>query len=404
MKRTKTIIAAICRTLLGIVFIFSGAVKAIDPLGTVYKIEDYLKAFGGIFTELLPMAEVAAWSLIILELLLGVCMLLNVRTRCTSWIALLFYLVMTPLTLFIAIQNPVSDCGCFGDAIVLTNWQTFWKNVVLILLAIALFALRKSTHPLWRGWMELVIASTTIIIAVSFMAWTNNHLPVKDFRPYKIGNHLPTLMEYPEDAEPDQYDITFVYAKDGVEQTFTLENYPKGDSTWTFVRQNSKLIKKGYEPPIHDFEIINANGDDLTWDILESEEPITLVVMYDLAKADQAQMTKVESLCAAVVADAINLQDEIVATDSIDETIEDGDLEEEYLDDEYMVEPVSHFYILTGSDTNEITNFCQQHPTLTDYICTCDPVTLKTIVRANPGVIVLQNGIVIDKYNLRNRN
>ena len=403
MKRTKTIIAAICRTLLGIVFIFSSAVKAIDPLGTVYKIEDYLKAFGGIFTELLPMAEVAAWSLIILELLLGVCMLLNVRTRCTSWIALLFYLVMTPLTLFIAIQNPVSDCGCFGDAIVLTNWQTFWKNVVLILLAIALFALRKSTHPLWRGWMELVIASTTIIIAVSFMAWTNNHLPVKDFRPYKIGNHLPTLMEYPEDAEPDQYDITFVYAKDGVEQTFTLENYPKGDSTWTFVRQNSKLIKKGYEPPIHDFEIINANGDDLTWDILESEEPITLVVMYDLAKADQAQMTKVESLCAAVVADAINLQDEIVATDSIDETIEDGDLEEEYLDDEYMVELVSHFYILTGSDTNEITNFCQQHPTLTDYICTCDPVTLKTIVRANPGVIVLQNGTVIDKYNLRNR-
>ena len=403
MKRTKTIIAAICRTLLGIVFIFSGAVKAIDPLGTVYKIEDYLKAFGGIFTEFLPMAEVAAWSLIILELLLGVCMLLNVRTRCTSWIALLFYLVMTPLTLFIAIQNPVSDCGCFGDAIVLTNWQTFWKNVVLIMLAIGLFALRKSTHPLWRGWMELVIASTTIIIAVSFMAWTNNHLPVKDFRPYKIGNHLPTLMEYPEDAEPDQYDITFVYAKDGVEQTFTLENYPKGDSTWTFVRQNSKLIKKGYEPPIHDFEIINANGDDLTWDILESEEPITLVVMYDLAKADQAQMTKVESLCAAVVADAINLQDEMVATDSIDETIEDGDLEEEYLDDEYMVEPVSHFYILTGSDTNEITNFCQQHPTLTDYICTCDPVTLKTIVRANPGVIVLQNGTVIDKYNLRNR-
>ena len=128
-----------------------------------------------------------------------------------------------------------------------------------------------------------------------------------------------------------------------------------------------------------------------------------MVVMYDLAKADQAQMTKVESLCAAVVADAINLQDEIVATDSIDETIEDGDLEEEYLDDEYMVEPVSHFYILTGSDTNEITNFCQQHPTLTDYICTCDPVTLKTIVRANPGVIVLQNGTVIDKYNLRNR-
>lgn len=406
MKQTKTIIAAICRILLGIVFVFSGSVKAIDPLGTVYKIEDYLKAFGGFFTDLLPLAEVAAWSLIVIELLLGICMLLNVRSRCTSWIALLFYLVMTPLTLYIAIQNPVSDCGCFGDAIVLTNWQTFWKNAVLIILAIVLFALRKSTHPLWRGWMELVIASGTIALALSFMVWTHHHLPIKDFRPYKIGNHLPTLMEYPEDAEPDQYDITFVYAKDGVEQTFTLENYPKGDSTWTFVRQNSKLIKKGYEPPIHDFEIINANGDDLTWDILESEEPITLVVMYDLAKADHAQMTKVEILCNAstdckIIPDTVVVSE--IAEEDAEEVVTNEDMYEEYIDEEYMVEPISHFYILTGSDTNEILNFCQEYPTMTDYICTCDPVTLKTIIRANPGVIVLQNGTVIDKYNLRNR-
>lgn len=406
MKQTKTIIAAICRILLGIVFVFSGSVKAIDPLGTVYKIEDYLKAFGGFFTDLLPLAEVAAWSLIVIELLLGICMLLNVRSRCTSWIALLFYLVMTPLTLYIAIQNPVSDCGCFGDAIVLTNWQTFWKNAVLIILAIVLFALRKSTHPLWRGWMELVIASGTIALALSFMVWTHHHLPIKDFRPYKIGNHLPTLMEYPEDAEPDQYDITFVYAKDGVEQTFTLENYPKGDSTWTFVRQNSKLIKKGYEPPIHDFEIINANGDDLTWDILESEEPITLVVMYDLAKADNAQMTKVEILCDAatdckIIPDTVVVSE--IAEEDAEEVVTNEDMDEEYIDEEYMAEPISHFYILTGSDTNEILNFCQEYPTMTDYICTCDPVTLKTIIRANPGVIVLQNGTVIDKYNLRNR-
>ena len=121
MKQIKTIIAAICRTLLGVVFIFSGVVKAIDPLGTVYKIEDYLKAFGGFFSDLLPLAEIAAWALIITELLLGVCMAMNVRTKWTSWIALAFYCVMTPLTLYIALTNPVSDCGCFGDAVVLTN-------------------------------------------------------------------------------------------------------------------------------------------------------------------------------------------------------------------------------------------------------------------------------------------
>ena len=363
MKRFKTIIAGICRTLLGVVFVFSGAVKAIDPMGTVYKIEDYLKAFGGFFTDLLPLAELAAVVLILLEILLGVCMLLNVRTQWTSWLALAFYAVMTPLTLYIAINNPVSDCGCFGDAIVLTNWQTFGKNVVLIILAIILVALRKHVYPLWRGWMEIIIAVITAIGAFAFMEYTYLHLPVMDFRPYKIGNHLPTLMEYPEDAEPDIYEYSFVYEKDGVEQTFTLDNYPKGDSTWTFVRQNSKLIQKGYEPPIHDFEIINAEGEDLTWDILESEEPVTLVVMYDLKKTDKKQLAKVENL----------------------------------IGDE------ARFYILTGSGTDEMITFALEYPTLGEYICTCDPVTLKTIVRANPGVIVVQNGIVIDKYNLRNR-
>lgn len=367
MKQIKKIIAGICRTLLGLVFILSGAVKAIDPLGTVYKIEDYLKAFGGFFTDLLPLAVVAAWGLIILELLLGTCMLLNVRTRWTSWVAFLFYCVMTPLTFYIALTNPVSDCGCFGDAIVLTNWQTFWKNVALIILAIILVALRKSVLALWQVWMEFVIATLTIILAMGFMAWTNNHLPIKDFRPYKIGNHIPTLMEYPENAEPDQYEISFVYAKDGIEEVFTLENYPKGDSAWTFVRQESRLIKKGYEPPIHDLEIMNAEYEDITWDILESEEPMTLVVMYDLVKADKEQINKVEALY------------------------------------ETCLNNWQQCYILTGSSTDEIITFSLENPSLSDIICTCDPVTLKTIVRANPGVIIIQNGIVIDKYNLRNR-
>lgn len=391
MRQIKTIIAGICRTLLGVVFIFSGAVKAIDPLGTVYKIEDYLKAFGGVFTDLLPAAEVAAWSLIILELLLGVCMVLNVRTKCTSWIALLFYCVMTPLTLYIALTNPVSDCGCFGDAIVLTNWQTFWKNVVLIVLAIILVAFRKSTHPLWRGWMELVIATTTITATLSFMAWTTQHLPIKDFRPYKIGNHLPTIME---DYEPDQYEYTYICAKDSVEQAFTAENYP--DSTWTLVRCESKLIKKGYESPIHDFEVINIDGEDITIDILESTEPVTLVIMYDLAKADKSQMAKVEELYYAAQQYITSEEEEVI--ESCDSITNDSTYSEntEYSEITYN----TNFYIITGSNTDE---FVVEYPALSECICTCDPVTLKTIVRANPGVIVLKDGIVIDKYNLKNK-
>ena len=409
MKKTKksAIIAAIARTILGVVFVFSGVVKAIDPLGTVYKIEDYLKAFGGIFTDLLPLAEVAAWGLIVLELLLGVCMLLNIRTQWTSWISLLFYLVMTPLTLYIALTNPVSDCGCFGDAVVLTNWQTFSKNVVLITMAIILVALRKSVFPLWSTWMEALLSVLTIVATIGFMLWTSNHLPLMDFRPYKIGNHIPTLMEYPEDAEPDQYDITFVYAKDGVEQTFTLDNYPKGDSTWTFVRQESKLIKKGYEPPIHDLEIMNADYEDITWDILDSEEPITLVVMYDLAKADKKQIAKVESMAANYIISSSDDFVEPIYEDYFDFSQDSllAESPDSFMDEvsDEVVAPLPNFYILTGSGTDEIINFSLEYPTLSDCICTCDPVTLKTIVRANPGVIVLQNGIVMDKYNLKNR-
>lgn len=410
MKKTKksAIIAAIARTILGVVFVFSGVVKAIDPLGTVYKIEDYLKAFGGIFTDLLPLAEVAAWGLIVLELLLGVCMLLNIRTQWTSWISLLFYLVMTPLTLYIALTNPVSDCGCFGDAVVLTNWQTFSKNVVLITMAIILVALRKSVFPLWSTWMEALLSVLTIVATIGFMLWTSNHLPLMDFRPYKIGNHIPTLMEYPEDAEPDQYDITFVYAKDGVEQTFTLDNYPKGDSTWTFVRQESKLIKKGYEPPIHDLEIMNADYEDITWDILDSEEPITLVVMYDLAKADKKQIAKVESMAANYIISSPDDFVEPIYEDYFDFSQDSllAESPDSFMDEvsDEVVAPLPNFYILTGSGTDEIINFSLEYPTLSDCICTCDPVTLKTIVRANPGVIVLQNGIVMDKYNLKNRD
>jgi hypothetical protein len=269
---------------------------------------------------------------------------------------------MTPLTLYIALTNPVSDCGCFGDAVVLTNWQTFWKNVVLIILAITLVSLKKYLRPLWRGWMEMVIAVTTVMVMSSFMIWTTHHLPVIDFRPYKVGNHLPTIME---DYEPDQVEYLYTCEKDSVRETFTAENYP--DSTWKLVSWEQKIIKKGYESPIHDFEIINAEGEDLTEDILSATDSVTLVVMYDLTKANKEQMAKVEAL-----------YDNCMNNDQL-------------------------CYILTGSQTDDIIAFNLEFPNLTDCICICDPVTLKTIVRANPGVIVIKEGTIIDKYNVRNR-
>jgi len=360
------ITGSVARTLLGLTFLFSGVVKAIDPLGTTYKIEDYLTAFGSFFVDLLPLAGAAAIVLITLEFALGMCLVLNVRTSATSWLTLAFYLVMTPLTLYIALKNPVSDCGCFGDAWVISNWQTFGKNVVLLLLAITLLCSRKYIPRTFVWQAELGIASLSVIAIVGLMMWTLWHLPLIDFRPYKVGNHIPTLMEYPEDAEPDQYEISFVYTKDGMEQTFTLDNYPRGDSSWTFVRQDSKLIKKGYEPPIHDFEIVNADYEDITYDILESEQPVVLAIMYDLSKTDMEQAARLNALAQ--------------------ECEMNGQL----------------FYAVTGAGTDDIIAY--QLQTEANYpMCTCDPVTLKTIVRANPGIVVIQNGYVTDKYNLRNK-
>ncbi|MCQ2310944.1 MAG: DoxX family membrane protein [Paludibacteraceae bacterium] len=365
MKLFKHLLGSFARTLLALTFLFSGIVKAVDPLGTTYKIEDYLKAFGGFFTDLLPLAEPAAIALIAVEFILGFCMLLNIKTQWTAWLSLVFYLVMTPLTLYIALNNPVSDCGCFGDALILTNWQTFYKNIILLSLVLILLCCKKEIRETWMPWMEGVWTGVAALAVGGFMAYNLTHLPIWDFRPYKIGNYLPKLMEYPEDAEPDQYDISFVYEKDGVEQEFTLENYPKGDSTWTFVRQNSTLIKKGYEPPIHDFEILNEDYEDITYDILESTDKVTLAVMYDLTKANDKQVAKLNKLYAKIAKSG------------------------------------KSFYAVTGSSSQDIENFRTEYKA--QYpICTCDPVTLKTIVRANPGIVEIQNGIVINKYNLRN--
>lgn len=355
------IIGSTARTLLALTFLFSGFVKAVDPLGTVYKIEDYLKAFGGFFTDLLPLAGMAAVCLILVEWMLGVCMLFNIRTKITVWLSLAFYLVMTPLTLWIALTNPVTDCGCFGDALVLTNWQTFWKNVVLLGLVTVLLCCHKSIPQLFSNWMEIILSVLGLGAGIAIMSFSYTHLPPMDFRPYKIGNHIPTLMEIPDDAEPDVYETTLIYEKDGVQQEFTLENYPKGDSTWTFVDQKSKLVKKGYEAPIHDFEILTMEYEDITYDILESEEPVTLITMYDLKKADRKQMDKVKALLANN----------------------------------------APCYILTGSGESEIEELCETYDIDIESVCTIDPVTLKTIVRANPGVFVVQNGTIIAKHNLK---
>lgn len=375
-SKTKHILGAISRTLLAVVFLFSGTVKMIDPQGTLFKIEDYLTAFGehlAFFKSLLPLAGTAAVLLILVEMLLGVAMLLNIRTRWTSWITLAFYAVMTPLTLYIALTNPVSDCGCFGDALVLTNWQTFYKNVVLIALAIVLVVCRKHIPQLLKWPIELGVMSVALLAALGFMLWTQLHLPVVDFRPYKVGNNLPQLME---GGKAPVYDYIYTYEKDGKQQQFKVSEVPSKDEGWTYVSREDILLEEGVEAPVHDLMIVNrdmygSEDDyaDITYDILESEDKQTLVIMYNIDKSDRKLIDKIAALQAECEPD--------------------------------------HFWVVTGSGDEAIRQWLDEtgahKEALSQVICTCDPVTLKTIVRANPGVIEIQNGTVINKYNLRNK-
>jgi uncharacterized membrane protein YphA (DoxX/SURF4 family) len=374
-NKPLSILGAAARTLLGLTFIFSGFVKAVDPLGTVYKIEDYLNAFGGFFTQLVPAAPYAACALILFEFVLGVLLTFNVWTKVTSWLALAMMLVMTPLTLYLAITNPITDCGCFGDAIHLSNWATFGKNVVLLVLVAVLLWAKDHLFATWVQPINILICVLAFCLCGGLMTYSLLHLPPVDFRPYKIGNNIPELMvvEIPEDAPRDEYEYRFIYEKDGVQQEFTLDNYPKNDSSWVFVEQTSKLIKKGYEapePPVHDFVLTltdEETGDiyDMTDEILE-QDSVTLAIMYKIEKASRKMVAKLNRLY------------------------------------EHSMETGMPFYAVTGSGEREVEIWRAE--TGAEYpILSCDGITLKTIVRANPGIVVLHQGTVADKYNLRNR-
>lgn len=364
LKKTGDFMYIIFRLLLGFLFVFSGFVKAIDPLGFTYKIQDYLLAFGGPFVNLSVLAFVTSIALSTFEILLGLNLIFKVKIRLTLLSSLVFMLVMTLLTLYIAIANPVTDCGCFGDAFVISNWATFYKNLVIDAIIVLLIALNKKIKPFFLPRIESSAITVFILIAVGLSVYSYQHLPMFDFLPYKIGVNIPQAMLIPENAPTDKYNTTFIYSKNGQQREFTLENYPKGDSTWVFVDQKSVLVSKGYQAPIHDFTIVNSTFDDITEKVLYYQGYTYLLVMYDLSK-----------------------------------TSEDGAKQAEIMYQNALSSGIK-FYALTGSSDEDIQNFIQK-TSVTFPFCKTDPTTLKTIIRANPGLVLLKNGTIVGKWNWR---
>ncbi|MBO5974456.1 MAG: DoxX family protein [Paludibacteraceae bacterium] len=357
-------VRVICQIILGISFAFSGFVKAIDPLGSTYKIEDYLTAFGPFFEHFAFLAFPLSVLLAAVEFTMGVNFLLGANVRLTKWIALFFMLVMTPLTLYIALENPVTDCGCFGDAIVLSNWATFWKNIGFSLLVLLLFVLPSFSKNIYFNYQKWIITSVAFSASVLISIYCLRHLPIIDFRPYKIGTDIVKSMEVPEGAKSDVYETTFIYAKDGVEKEFTLANFPDENDGWVFIEQKTTLIEKGYEPPIHDFSIVNAMGDDITYEVLEKEGFTFLLIAYDVNKAEHKFNEKIAS---------------------INQLAQYGDID---------------FYALTASVDEDIEKYSELANATYEW-CKTDPITLKTIIRANPGLVLIKDGIIIGKWNSR---
>jgi hypothetical protein len=287
--------------------------------------------------------------------------------KVTAWALLIFMGFFTVLTFILALTNPVTDCGCFGDAIILTNWETFFKNLIFMVPTIIVFHQREKFEGLFKprvGWTLVgLLALLPILLSVHCL----RNLPLIDFRPYHVGANIPEGMEIPEGMPTDEYQTVLIYEKDGQTQEFTLDSpeSPWNDSTWTWVETKNILVKEGYHPPIHDFTLVSPSGIDITNQVLYDEGYSFLLVAYDLEKSGKEALQRMDAFAQQAVINGFSVYG---MTATIPET----------------VQKIRNAYHLT-----------------TDFYTT-DEITLKTMVRSNPGLILLKEGTILAKWHHRN--
>jgi len=356
------IIRFLCKVIPAITFIFSGFVKAIDPLGGALKLEDYFVAFN--LEWMAPLSMPLAILLSSIEFLLGFYLLLGIFTRLVAKAILGFMIFFTGLTLYVAIFNPVANCGCFGDALTLTNWQTFWKNIFVLVFTIGMFMFRKQYRSLksTRGYL------TALLLALLVMGLSVHALvfqPVIDFRPFKIGNNIHNLMVIPEWEEQPIYETTFILEKDGVRQSFTVENYPYDDPSWVFIESQTRVISEGYVPPLQTFALFNSYTEEVTLDIVTRPGSLYLLVAPDLARIDTSTIMPMAEFS------------------------------------ENARQLGIPFYLVTASGAEQAMEFNSRYSVFFEFLHS-DESTLLTMTRSNPGLIHLHDGTIVAKWNHNN--
>jgi uncharacterized membrane protein YphA (DoxX/SURF4 family)/peroxiredoxin len=356
----KNSITQFSRLFVGILFIISGLIKLNDPVGFSYKLAEYFSEPVFNIPFLVPFSLSLALFLVIVEVLLGIMLLIGYKSKFTIWSLLLMIVFFTFLTFYSAYFDVVKDCGCFGDALHLTPWQSFSKDVVLLILILILFKNKKRVKPLFNKGVQNLITALGVTAAI-FMAYhVLNHLPIIDFRPYKVGTNIQKGMEIPEGAPKSVVEMIFIYKVNGVNQEFTekeLSNIPEGAE---FVDRKDKVISEGYIPPIHDFTMMKDDSDYK--EELLQEPKLLMVVTYDLALSDESGMQKLQALNKEVTAKGYKVIG------------------------------------MTNSSTEEIEKAQKKYNLKFDFY-TCDAIALKTIERANPSLVILNKGTVKQKVH-----
>jgi len=358
------ILTTLSRWIFGLVFIFSGFVKGIDPWGLEYKLADYLHPLGLGFLGFL--APAGSFILPFAEFIIGAAMLLCVKIRLSSLFGLIFMAIFTPLTLYVALKNPVTDCGCFGDALVITNWETFFKNILLSAMVLLVYLKRATIEPVVLGKWRYYRISVITTIYLGFVIWSVRHDPVIDFRPYKIGVNIPESMKVPEGAAKDVYTNTFFYRnlKSNAVEKFTDSDYPWQDTlNWKFESMGqSELVSKGYVPPIHDFQLRTEQGDDVTGFFFSDDKPTFFLIAPNLSKSSRKKQEELNQLAG-------------------------------------WARVSGHkFVCLTSTTGQRLTDFKMLANPTYEFLFG-DEVTLKTIIRSNPGLLYLRNGTILGKWH-----
>ena len=350
------ILRNVCRIIVGMVFIFSGFVKGVDPTGFVYRMEDYFYAFG--ITWAVPFCLYLTIFLLTLEFVIGVSLLFNLWIRVTVWILLLMLTFFTFLTFFDAVYNLVPDCGCFGDAIKITNLQTFLKNLVLMALIMPVIGSQKQFKGLLSRTQEILALIIVILGFTGMQIYSYRHLPLIDFMGWKVGNQVNK-----NDLKPVKFYVIYKNKKTGEEKEFIPPNYPWNDSTWM---KQWVYLGQRVEDPNKDKAMIlrveNDKGNDITSSIVDNPDFQFILVAYELYITNKEAFHKILPFYKKAIADGYS------------------------------------FICLTNSLNDESRKFKLDNGIAFDFY-NADDVVLKTMVRSNPGLILIRNGIVLAKWH-----